>query len=59
MTAAKTPRTKPDDAPASPLAHVDGCPSDRIDTFTTTDPKGAAVKVTRCLDCASANYERE
>lgn len=60
MTTPKTPRGKQEpESTSSPLAHADGCPADRIDSFTITDPKGTPVRVTRCLDCGSANYERE
>ncbi len=60
MTTAKTPRTKPGSERAgSPLSHVDGCSGERIETFTTSDPKGETVTVTRCLDCPAAVYERE
>ena len=60
MTTARNPRTKPERASAgSELSLVDGCPGDRVEAFTTTDPTGAAVQVTRCLDCAAASYERE
>ncbi len=58
MTTAKTPRAKPT-PPAPELSHVDGCPGERIEVFTTSDPKGETVTVTRCLDCPAAVYERE
>lgn len=57
-TTAKTPRTK-SARPSPDLLHADGCPGERIEVFTTTDPAGDTVKVTRCLDCAAATYERE
>jgi len=58
MTTTKTPRAKPAPRPAE-LSHVEGCPGERIEAFTTADAQGAEVKVTRCLDCAAATYERE
>ena len=42
---------------AEQIRHRDGCPEERIETYTATNPERRAIEVARCVDCGEAIYE--
>ena len=37
---------------ADAIGHLDGCPMERFEEFSSKRPDGEEVTITRCLDCA-------
>ena len=44
--------------PTKEVAHLDGCPADRVERYDQTRPSdGQVMSTTRCIDCGSQRVD--
>lgn len=39
------------------VAHLGGCPADRVERYDQTRPDGQVMRTTRCIDCGSQRVD--